>query len=107
MATKLVLICNNKLGFQMAGRGCGVVLGNAWAWLVWPGYINSDRVASCCNVHWKNKLSFLEMIGHFLHLACFPREVQSRVVCTRIDNDGTVIKCAKGRECRTVAVSMA
>lgn len=79
-----------------AGRGCGAVLGKAWAWLVWPGYINSDRIAPCCKVMWKNKLSFLELCGHFLHLACFPLEVQSRVVCTRIDNDGTVIKCAKG-----------
>lgn len=80
-----------------AGRGCGIVLGKGWAWLPWPAYINSEQISFCCRVRWKHKLSWLELCGHFLHLACFPLEVQSRVVCTKIDNDGSIIKAEKGR----------
>ena len=78
------------------GRGVGAVLGNAWAQIIWPRYINSNRVASCCNSKWKHKLSFLELCGHMLHLTAFAEEVMGKTVVTNIDNSGSVVLMRKG-----------
>jgi hypothetical protein len=34
-------------------------------------------------------MSFLELVGHMLHLVCFPAEVSNTSAVTRIDNVGT------------------
>lgn len=73
------------------GRGVGAVLGNSWAFLLWPSYINSDLKATCCGSRWRHKLSFLELCGHMLHLCAFAKECVGETVCTRIDNSGTCV----------------
>ncbi len=77
------------------GRGCGAVLGQAWVLLSWPQYINSKKVATCCGSKWRHKLSFLEMLGHMLHLTSFAKEVHGTTEVMQIDNSGTVVLLRK------------
>ena len=43
-------------------------------------------------------MSFLELVGHALHIISFPDSVSGRTVCTKIDNHGTVVIAYKGRD---------
>ena len=82
------------------GRGVGAVLGKAWAQIVWPRYVNSNKVALCCQSKWRHKLSYLELCGHMLHLTAFAEEVAGRTVVTNIDNFGSTIIFKKGYDVR-------
>ena len=83
-------------GTLRGGAGCGVVFRNAWAQVLWPHFMNTD--AKCvCGAQFKHKLSFLEMVGHFLHVAVFARENVGKTIRTNIDNSGTVYLANKGR----------
>ena len=61
--------------------------------------MNSDKVCRC-GKKFRHKLSFLEMIGHLLHVSVFPEEVKGRNIRTNIDNESTVVLMAKGRDTR-------
>ena len=83
-------------GTLRGGAGCGVVFGNAWAQVLWPHFMNTG--AKCvCGAQWKHKLSLLEMVGHFLHVAVFAEENLGKSIRTNIDNAGTVVLAGKGR----------
>ena len=86
-------------GSKRGSPGCGIVKGDAWTYLQWPSYVNSDRVCGCGR-KFRHKLSFLEMMGHLLHVSVFPEEVRGRSIRTNIDNEGTVVLTAKGRDTR-------
>ena len=62
--------------------------------------MNSDKACGC-GKKFHHKLSFLEMIGHLLHVSVFPEEVKGRNIRTNIDNEGTVVLTAKGRDTRS------
>ena len=62
--------------------------------------MNSDKVCGC-GKKFRHKLSFLEMIGHLLHVSVFPEEVKGRNIRTNIDNKGMVVLTAKGRDARS------
>ena len=81
-------------------HGVGIVKGNAWAFLEWPPYINSKHEKCVCGAKFRHKLSYLELIGHLLHLSVFPEDVMDRAACTFIDNSGTVRLMVKGRSVR-------
>ena len=66
---------------------------------VWPDYVNSER-ACICGAKFKHKLSFLELVGHMLHVTSFPEMVAGKAICTQIDNSGTVVIGEKGRSLR-------
>ena len=77
-------------GTLRGGAGCGVVLGEAWAQILWPHFMNTT--AKCvCGAQFKHKLSFLEMVGHFLHVSVFAKENIGKNIRTNIDNSGTVM----------------
>ena len=83
-------------GTLRGGAGCGVIFGKAWARVLWPHLMNTS--AKCvCGAQYKHKLSFLEMVGHFLHVAVFARENVEKVIRTNIDNSGTCFLANKGR----------
>ena len=76
------------------------MLGRAWAQIIWPRYINTNKVAPCCQSRWRHKLSFLELCGHMLHLTAFAREVTGKTVVTNIDNFGSTVQFRKGYDVR-------
>ena len=83
-------------GTLRGGAGCGIVFRNGWTQVLWPHFINTD--AKCvCGAKFRHKLSFLEMVGHFLHVAVFARENVGKTIRTNIDNSGTVYLANKGR----------
>ena len=100
------------------GRGLGAICDGAWAVLRWPAIINGDSVAQCCGNRWRFKLTFLEIIGHLLHLVAFPDKVRNKSLVTYIDNAGSCAVWRKGydlhcgttdtilRACDFVAVAM-
>jgi hypothetical protein len=77
-------------------KGIGIVCGTGWFRISWPPLLNSDMVATCCSVQWKHKMSFLELVGHMLHLVCFPAEVSNTSAVTRIDNMGSCYMWKRG-----------
>jgi hypothetical protein len=81
---------------ESRGKGVGIVCGRGWFRASWPPLYNSDTVAPCCGVKWKHKMSFLELVGHMLHLVCFPGEVANTSAVTMIDNSGSCCMWARG-----------
>jgi hypothetical protein len=81
---------------ESRGKGVGIVCGKGWFRVSWPPMFNSDTVAPCCGVRWKHKMSFLELVGHMLHLVCFPGEVANTSAVTMIDNSGSCCMWARG-----------
>ena len=53
-----------------------------------------------CGRKYRHKLSFLEMVGHLLHVTVFTEEVRGQQIRTNIDNEGTVVLTRKGRDMR-------
>ena len=83
-------------GSVKGGAGCGIVMGKLWSQIPWSPYVNSD--ARClCGAMFRHQLSFLEMVGHLLHVTVFAEEVNGRAIRTNIDNQGTVRLAKKGR----------
>ena len=64
---------------------------------------NSDKICGC-GKKFRHKLSFLEMIGHLLHVSVFPEEIKGHSIRTNIDNEGTVVLTAKGRDTRCALI---
>jgi hypothetical protein len=93
-----VVADSNAAGGSMGSRdkGIGIVCGTGWFRISWPHLLNSDTVAPCCGVQWKHKMSFLELVGHMLHLVCFPAEVSNTSAVTRIDNVGSCYMWKRG-----------
>ena len=75
----------------VAGRGVGIVLQDQWTFLHWPALINSNKECGDCGMRWKCKLSFLELVGHALHIMAFPELTSGATISTRIDNHGSVV----------------
>jgi hypothetical protein len=75
-----------------------------WFCMAWPPLLRSNTKAECCGMAWKYKLTFLELVGHMLHLICFLKEVANRPAVTRIDNSGSVWNAQRGYnlKCNTV-----
>ena len=91
---------SDAAGGSLRGRpGCGIVMGEAWSVIRWPSYINSSEKCMC-GAKWRHKLSFLEMIGHLLHVTVFAEELVDKPIVTNIDNEGTVCIARKGRAMR-------
>ena len=86
-------------GTLKGGAGVGIVMGNKWTQMLWPPYVNSDAVCECGS-KFRHKMSFLEMVGHLLHVAVFAEEVRNKAIRTNIDNQGTVRLAKKGRAFR-------
>ena len=83
-------------GSLRGGSGCGVLFRGGWAQVLWPHFMNTG--AKCvCGSQWKHKLSLLEFVGHFLHVAVFAEENVGKVIRTNIDNSGTAVLARKGR----------
>ena len=82
----------------VGGRGVGAMLKDQWTFLHWPAFINSNMKAECCGVMWRHKLSFLELVGHALHIMAFSDKVTGRTICSLIDNHGSVVIARKGRD---------
>ena len=91
---------SDAAGGSLRGRpGCGIVFGRAWSVVSWPDYVN--RNDKCiCGSGFKHKLTFLELVGHLLHVTVFPEVVLDRSIATNIDNSGTVVVADKGRSTR-------
>ena len=86
-------------GTLRGGSGCGVLFRKAWSQVLWPHFMNTG--AKCiCGSQWKHKLSFMEFVGHFLHIVVFAEENVGKVIRTNIDNSGSVILARKGRSAR-------
>ena len=97
----LALVCDTDaagggLCYDEKWKGVGAVLQGAWAVLWWPTLIRSEAQCEQCGSFWKRKMSFLEVMGWTLTLACFPDIVANREVTTRIDNQGSVTMWQRG-----------
>ena len=83
-------------------KGVGGVLQRAWAVIWWPTLIRSEAKCQHCQCFWKRKMSFLEVLGWTMTLACFPDIVANKEVTTRIDNQGSVTMWERGYDLRLV-----
>ena len=91
---------SDAAGGSLRGQpGCGIVMGDAWSVIRWPAYVNSSKKC-ICGSKWRHKLSFLELVGHLLHISVFAVELVDKPAVTHIDNQGTVCVARKGRSMR-------
>ena len=81
---------------EKTGQGMGVIMQGGWTHFPWPRYVNSRKVAVCCGVQWRYKMSFLELLGHLVMLATFPEKCANSVVGTKIDTAGAVVIWKRG-----------